>query len=374
MSSIKKSVLVSVIFALIKVAETITYQTQVCLRPGTDVIVQLFEWKWDDIAKECENFLGPKHFCAVQVSPPNENRIIVNSTHNRPWLERYEPVSYKIQTRSGNESQFRDMVRRCNNVQVSVYADIVINHMTDVNHHGYGTGNSVYHGEQRTYPTVPYGGWDFHDSLHCHTKDLNIETYSNPEEVRNCQLEGKADINHGRRFVQDSIVDFLNKLIDLGVSGFRISNAKYMWPEQLQTIFDRLKDIKSINGDLVRPFLYHEFDEKPGDAVQMSEYFSIGKVEYENYGVAMTSLIRNHSLKTFHTNWGTLHGMPSPSNIVTFIDDQVKQRDILQPVFTHTDRRMYEVLNVLMLAYPYGIPRLFSGYSFTKYVYIYTKM
>lgn len=30
-------------------------------------IVQLFEWKWLDIAKECEEFLGPKKFGGVQV-------------------------------------------------------------------------------------------------------------------------------------------------------------------------------------------------------------------------------------------------------------------------------------------------------------------
>jgi len=30
-------------------------------------MVHLFEWKWDDIAKECENFLGPKGYAGVQV-------------------------------------------------------------------------------------------------------------------------------------------------------------------------------------------------------------------------------------------------------------------------------------------------------------------
>lgn len=30
-------------------------------------IVHLFEWKWKDIALECERFLGPKGFGGVQV-------------------------------------------------------------------------------------------------------------------------------------------------------------------------------------------------------------------------------------------------------------------------------------------------------------------
>ena len=41
-------------------------------------IVHLFEWRWDDIADECENFLAPKGYCGVQVSPPNEYRVVTS--------------------------------------------------------------------------------------------------------------------------------------------------------------------------------------------------------------------------------------------------------------------------------------------------------
>lgn len=36
--------------------------------PGRSVMVHLFEWKWNDIALECERFLGPKGYGGVQVS------------------------------------------------------------------------------------------------------------------------------------------------------------------------------------------------------------------------------------------------------------------------------------------------------------------
>lgn len=36
--------------------------------PGRTAIVHLFEWKWNDIANECERFLGPRGFGGVQVS------------------------------------------------------------------------------------------------------------------------------------------------------------------------------------------------------------------------------------------------------------------------------------------------------------------
>jgi hypothetical protein len=81
---------------------------------GHSGIVQLFEWKWRDIASECESFLGPKGFGGVQVSPTNENAIV----EGRPWYERYQPISYKLRTRSGDEKDFLDMTRRCNAVGV----------------------------------------------------------------------------------------------------------------------------------------------------------------------------------------------------------------------------------------------------------------
>jgi alpha-amylase len=92
------------------------------------VVTHLMEWKYSEIAKECEIFLGPYGFGGVQLSPVHECANI----DRRPWWERYQPVSYKIDGRSGNEQQFADMVKRCNKVGVRIYVDVVLNHMTGV--------------------------------------------------------------------------------------------------------------------------------------------------------------------------------------------------------------------------------------------------
>lgn len=36
-------------------------------KPGRTAIVHLFEWRWADIALECERYLAPKGFGGVQV-------------------------------------------------------------------------------------------------------------------------------------------------------------------------------------------------------------------------------------------------------------------------------------------------------------------
>ena len=93
---------------------------------GRRVITHLMQWKFEDIAAECERFLGPYGYGGVQVSPVNEHAVL----DRRPWYELYQPVSYRIQSRSGNEAAFSDMVQRCNKAGVRIYVDIVLNHMT----------------------------------------------------------------------------------------------------------------------------------------------------------------------------------------------------------------------------------------------------
>ncbi|KPI99289.1 Alpha-amylase 4N [Papilio xuthus] len=90
--------------------------------PDRSTIVHLFEWKWKDIAEECERFLAPKGYGGVQISPPSENVIINLSNGKRTWYERYQVMSYKLDTRSGDRDDFVNMTTRCNKVGVRVDA------------------------------------------------------------------------------------------------------------------------------------------------------------------------------------------------------------------------------------------------------------
>src|SRR5690349_12851098 len=114
------------------------------------VVTHLMQWKFEDIAAECERFLGPHGYGGVQVSPVNEHAVL----DRRPWYELYQPVSYRIQSRSGSEAQFKDMVARCNKVGVRIYVDIVLNHMTG-GQAGSGSAGSHYDGNTLQYPGIP---------------------------------------------------------------------------------------------------------------------------------------------------------------------------------------------------------------------------
>uniref|UniRef100_A0A034VD39 alpha-amylase n=1 Tax=Bactrocera dorsalis TaxID=27457 RepID=A0A034VD39_BACDO len=204
-----------------------SYQANAQFNPnyasGRTTMVHLFEWKWDDIAAECENFLGPKGYAGVQVSPVNEN-IVAN---NRPWWERYQPMSYLLTTRSGNEQQFANMVRRCNNVGVRIYVDAVFNHMAADRANARGTAGSTANPGSKSFPAVPYSSTDFHTTC-------AINNYNDVNQVRNCELVGLKDLDQSKSWVRDRILDFLNKLINLGVAGFRVDAAKHVWPSDLK--------------------------------------------------------------------------------------------------------------------------------------------
>ena len=146
----------------------------------------------------------------MQVSPINENLVM----ENRPWFERYQPISYKILTRSGNIISFRDMVRRCSKAGVRIYVDTVFNHMTGNQCPATGTGGSRADTGNLRYPGVPFDSKDFH-------KSCSISNYQNATEVRDCELSGLHDLDQSKTHVRLKIVEFLNRVIDTGVAGFR---------------------------------------------------------------------------------------------------------------------------------------------------------
>merc|ERR1711971_1303124 len=218
-------------------------------------IVHLFEGHWDWIADECEKVLGPKGFCGVQVSPPMEH------IQGGQWWTRYQPVSYKIESRSGNRGQFESMVQRCNSAGVIVIVDAVINHMTGHGASGTGTGGSGFDGASERYDGVPFSSQDFHQPY------CEINNYGNSDEVRNCYLVGLNDLDGGKQYVREKVSGYYNDVINTGVRGFRVDASKHMWPGDLEAIQGMTQDI----GGGGRPLFFHEVIDMGGEAISSNQ-------------------------------------------------------------------------------------------------------
>ncbi|XP_056379398.1 pancreatic alpha-amylase-like [Hyla sarda] len=340
-------------------------------RSGRTSIVHLFEWRWDDIAAECERYLGPNGFGGVQISPPNDHILVSNPW--RPWYQRYQPISYKLCSRSGNEQQFRDMVTRCNNVGVYIYVDAIINHMCGS---GGGSGThsscgSYFNAGARDFPSVPFSGWDFNDGK-CTTGSGEIENYGDANQVRNCRLVGLLDLSLEKDYVRGKIVGFLNTLIDIGVAGFRFDAAKHMWPGDLKAITDRLNNLNTrwFAGG-TRPFIFQEVIDLGGEAISSSQYFGVGRVTEFKYGAKLGSVIRkwNGEKLSYTKNWGEGWGFMPNDRALVFIDNHDNQRGHGAggaSILTFFDARLYKMGVGFMLAHPYGFTRVMSSYRWNR--------
>jgi alpha-amylase len=311
-----------------------------------DTFVHLFEWSWDDIAHECTAFLGPKGFSAVQISPPNEH---IRGTE---WWTRYQPVSYKIFSRSGDEEAFRRMVETCHGAGVKIYADAVINHTAD-QERGPGVGGTPY--RRKDHPTIPYHAEHYHADCKIEPDDYN----NNADKVRNCQLSNLPDLNTGLPHVQDKLAGYLRHLgDDLRVDGIRIDGAKHMAPGELQVILEKAG----------RPWAFLEVIGARGEVVQPSQYTYLAHVTDFKYGTDIAQKFRgdfNGNLSQLRTLGETWDLVPSDKAVV-FIDNHDRERGHGGGGnLTYKDGARYNLANVFMLAFPYGYPKVMSGYKFT---------
>lgn len=307
-------------------------------QPST--FVHLFEWNWQDVATECETFLGPKGYAAVQVSPPQEH------IQGSQWWTRYQPVSYALESRGGNRAQFIDMVNRCKAAGVDIYVDAVINHMAAGS--GTGTNGSSYGNKQ--YPI--YSPQDFHSTCQINGEDYSSDRYR----VQNCELVGLPDLNTSDNYVQTTLAGYLNDLINIGVAGFRFDASKHMSVQDIQGV------LAKVNGS---PLLFQEVIDQGGEVVTAGEYTSNGLVTEFKYSTRLGETFKTGQL-SWLSNFGEPWGFLPSSSAVVFVDNHDNQRGHGGGgnIVTFEDGKLYDLANVFMLAWPYGYPKVMSSYDF----------
>mmetsp|Transcript_69907 Transcript_69907/g.138387 ORF Transcript_69907/g.138387 Transcript_69907/m.138387 type:complete len:501 (-) Transcript_69907:225-1727(-) len=308
-----------------------------------DSFVQLFEWKWVDVARECEDWLGPKGFKAVQVSPASDH---INKTE---WWARYQPVTLELTSRSGDEAQFVDMVTVCNKAGVDVYVDIVLNHVALTQNTTISFGGAEY-GPRQTPVFMPK---HMHHIRHNLSKNCQINNYQDRFNVQNCDLLGLPDLCTGCDFVQKKLAQYMIRLLDLGVAGFRIDAAKHVDPKDIEEMQ------KLVDPDQ-KVYWFQEVFSNEGEAVTMDQYSSTGALEFFHYARHLgPAFLAPGNLKTLDKLG--LGFRPSNESVV-FLDNHDTQR--AEAKLTYREGKLYELATIYMLAHPYGYPRIMSSYYF----------
>jgi alpha-amylase len=331
-----------------------------------DVFVHLFEWKWRDIATECEQVLGPAGFTAVQVSPPQEHSL----TPDHGWAERYQPVSYSIaRSRSGTGAEFVDMVRRCAAVGVGIYVDAVINHMTNYPSPGVGSNGTAY--TKYEYPGL-YTPDDFH-------APCLVDNYQSAANVQDCELLSLPDLDTGLPSVRQTIAGYLIMLARLGVAGFRIDAAKHIQQVELDDILALVDSTVAAEGRPL-PYYFLEVIGGAGEALSPRDYYgeayrsggATDITEFTFVGVGDKFLgTGGQHLAQLDPNgppgsqfspaaWGL---MPSDKAVV-FLQNHDTQHNAGS--ISYRDGDVFRLANVWMLAQPYGYPSILSSYAFAR--------
>ena len=318
---------------------------QAMLDNGELIIVHPFQWTYDNIAKECTEVLGPNGYDGVQISPPAEH---IN--RDDVWWAVYQPVNFNnFTTMVGDEAQLKKMIKTCNEAGVKVFADAVFNQRAsdsqEVNGRGYG-GSTF---SNRNYPDMKYD--DFHD-FRCGGID-----YGNAWSVRNCDLEGMPDLKTENDYVRGKIAAYLQKLLDMGVYGFRIDAAKHMTPD----------DVASILGKAGNPPAYMEVIPGENQPVHPSQYTEVPNsvvIEFKYCEKMQDNIYNPQHLINMDDSWMQIPGYASE----VFVANHDNERSSAgsQYLTYQKDGWAFQLAQSFMVAYPFGTVRqVYSGYEFS---------
>ncbi|XP_041504368.1 alpha-amylase 1-like [Microtus oregoni] len=343
---------------------------------GGTSIVHLFEWRWVDVAKECERYTASENHTALPEggfpsSPPGDSAVL--SCPFRAQGERSQPELRKLCPNSPNDSKFQDRITNCF-VQVRIYVDAVINHMTQegVQAGTSSTCGSYFNPQTREFSGVPFSGSDFNDG-NCRSASGEIENYNDPAQVRDCHMSYLLDLALGKDYVRTKVADYMNHLIDIGVAGFRIDAAKHIWPGDIQAVLFKLHNLNTKwfpQGS--RPSMIQEVVDLGVDVIKSSEYFGTGLVTEFKYGISLGTVIRkwNGEKMAYLRNWGEGWGLIPSDRALVFVDNHDNQRGHGvggSTILTFWDARLYKMAVGFMLAHPYGFTRVMSSYYWPRY-------
>lgn len=189
---------------------------------AAETIYQAFDERFDDVRGKLADLDGAG-FSAVQVSPPQK------SPDKDIWWARYQPIDFRVlESRLGNEQDLKELIDAAHDRGMKVLVDVVLNHMAD----------PKYVGGQLAYPEFSAQDFRYPNADRC------IGNYNDRYQVTHfwlCDANAKLpDLDTGSSYVRGVHKRYLEKLLALGVDGFRIDAMKHIeasyFPDVLQVI------------------------------------------------------------------------------------------------------------------------------------------
>ena len=232
--------------------------------PSDGAVVELFEWKYTDVAAECSR-LGKEGWSFVQIAPPvssvvlspqaaSDYPIAYGAEFDVPptygWTARYEPVSlWRLHSRSGTKEELEAAATACASNGVGLLAEVVLDHMTrapccsgdsvavDCTNFVRDEADAGMCPQGLHFPSSAVEVSDFHAG--CRIKD-----WRDVDAVQACDVDGSPRLDMTSPRVRIALTGLLNELLDYGVSGFQVVSAGLIGAENLAVITDSLHGLR----------------------------------------------------------------------------------------------------------------------------------
>ena len=186
---------------------------------NTETILHVWSWNFPTIAENMKK-IADAGFTMLQTSPvnacfsPEGGNVKIFDEKEGNWYHYYQPVDWTVGNNIvGTEVQMRAMLDSARKYDVRVLVDVLPNHtafdidlVTDEFYEAVGGREKMFH-----------------------TKGLEgISDYNDRTQCTQQGVGGLPDVNTENPLFQKYYMQFVNKLIDMGVRGFRYDTAKHI--------------------------------------------------------------------------------------------------------------------------------------------------
>lgn len=210
-----------------------------------DVIYQAFEETFANVTSKLPK-LKELGYTYVQVSP------VAKSLNRSEWWARYQPVDLRyIEGPLGDEDDLATLITEAHKVGLKVLVDAVLNHMAD-------------DATRQGWLQFPeFGPQDFH-----YPERRCIDNYMDRYQVTHYWLcdprkeHGLPDLNTSSQYVRDVHKRYLEKLMNLGVDGFRFDAMKHIEPSYWSAMAPVTKG-KFVYGEVIGETFTESYEYTP---------------------------------------------------------------------------------------------------------------
>ena len=186
---------------------------------NTETILHVWSWNFPTIAENMKQ-ISEAGFTMIQTSPvnacfsPEGGNVKILDDKEGNWYHYYQPTDWTIGNNIvGTEDEMRAMLDSAKKYDVRVLVDVLPNH----------TAFNIDLVTDEFYAAV--GGRD--KMFHTHGLE-DIKDYNDRTQCTHQGVGGLPDVNTENPLFQKYYMEFVNKLLNMGVRGFRYDTAKHI--------------------------------------------------------------------------------------------------------------------------------------------------